>query len=330
MDIEDPPVTLYVKGDARCLNDIFSIAVVGTRHPSEYGEDAAYKLGSLLAKKGITVIGGLAEGCDTAAHKGCLKSNGRTIAVLAHGLDRVYPAQNKKLAEDIFLNGCLISEYPPGEPANKGNFIQRDRLQSALSAGIIVVETDIAGGTMHTVYYCLRQDRMLGCIKHPSGYRQSQSRGNELILKAYSEPHLFQQLKSHLDADRKTLDLLFEKRGLILPVDLDDLNTLENFLAKSKANFGVSKVTKKSFSNVGFGFFEDRQDKPSSGIIRDDGQLKNEDELNRLILIKKFRQLFSFELDGFKLAGKIDRVDKLNGNGEVEIIDYKTGREPSK
>jgi DNA processing protein len=182
--ISDPPPILYYKGNIDFLSKDLSIAVIGTREPTDYGVRAGEKLGELLAFCNIPLISGLAEGCDSNAQQGCVNNNGQTAAVLAHGLDRIYPRQNEKLAQQIISQkGCLISEYPPGVKPTKFSFVDRDRLQSGLSDAVIVVETGVKGGTMHTVNYCLKQNRILGCISHPSEYLTlPQSTGNQMLI----------------------------------------------------------------------------------------------------------------------------------------------------
>jgi DNA processing protein len=183
-DIPDPPVMLYVRGSVNCLLAETSVAVIGTREPSSYGAAIAEKLAARLAAKGIVVTSGLASGCDTAAHQGCLRAGGQTVAVMAHGLDRIYPAQNRELASGILdSDGCLISEYFPGVAPCPRSFIERDRLQSGLSAAVVVIETDIKGGTMHTVRFCLDQRRALGCIAHPPDLASHpKARGNQKLI----------------------------------------------------------------------------------------------------------------------------------------------------
>lgn len=130
-------------------------------------------LGSGYWETGATVVSGLAIGCDTAAHSGCLSVHGETIAVLAHGLDRVYPAVNRELVGEILdTGGCLLSEYPPKTRPFPANFVERDELQAGLSDGVIVVETGVKGGTMHTVRFSQEQRKPLACVKHPQNSLQ--------------------------------------------------------------------------------------------------------------------------------------------------------------
>lgn len=183
-NIPDPPVVLYIKGNKECLAPPASVAVIGTREPSAFGAHSAKKIGAGIAAKGLVVVSGLALGCDTKAHQGCISTGGQTVAVLAHGLDRVYPKENAELAESILdSKGCLVSEYAPGTPPRGNLFVERDRLQSGLSDAVIVIETDVKGGTMHTVQFCLDQKRFLGCLAHPPQYADTpKARGNKLLI----------------------------------------------------------------------------------------------------------------------------------------------------
>lgn len=184
--ISDPPVLLFVKGNPDCLADDRACAVIGTKEPSPYGAQCANWLGGALAGQGFVVVSGLARGCDTGAHQGCVQAHGRTVAVLAHGLDQVYPPENRDLAEQILATGgCLASEYPPGDKPFKYSFIERDRIQSGLSSGLIVVETNLEGGTMHTVRFGLEQGRSIACLKHPEHLASlAQARGNQKLIAA--------------------------------------------------------------------------------------------------------------------------------------------------
>lgn len=168
LSIPDPPIIIYVKGSLESLNRKEKISIVGTRDPSEYGFRCAERFGFRLAEKKIIVVSGLALGCDTAAHVGCLKAKGKTIAVLAHGLDTVSPSANKSLANEILdTGGALISEYPIGISSRKNSFVDRNRLQIGLSKGLIVVETELTGGTMTTVKASIDQQKLIACLNHP-------------------------------------------------------------------------------------------------------------------------------------------------------------------
>lgn len=186
-EIKNPPVLIHVAGNVQNLNQKKSIAVIGTREPSAFGFKSGKRLSELFSKEGFIIVSGLAKGCDTSAHRGCLSVKGKTIAVLAHGLDTIYPAENKGLALEIVQNGgTLISEYPIGQKPFGSFFIERDRLQSGLTEATIVVETDIKGGTMHTVKYTEEENKILACLDHPIQYLNTKANGNQLLIKEHS------------------------------------------------------------------------------------------------------------------------------------------------
>ncbi len=182
--ISNPPALLHVLGNINALNKD-CIAIIGTRKPTNFGIAAARKFGALFAEMGYVVVSGLAEGIDSAAHLGALDANGETVAVLAHGLDSIYPSKNKGLADKIIENnGALVSEYPWGTGINRSYFVARDRIQSGLSLGVFVIETDVKGGTMHTVKFCEDQNRTLIVLQHPFEFLdQSKTLGNAHLIK---------------------------------------------------------------------------------------------------------------------------------------------------
>ncbi|MBL4930430.1 DNA-processing protein DprA [Clostridium paridis] len=165
-EIEHSPNILYYKGDIKCIYENKSIAIVGTRNVTSHSIRIANRLGSVFGKENFIVISGLAKGCDEFAHKGCIEVCGRSIAVLPGGIDNVYPESNKNLARDIIKNGgCLVSEYPVGVKPSKNTFVERDRIQSALSSAILVVSTGVVGGTMHTVDFACKQGKIVACYE---------------------------------------------------------------------------------------------------------------------------------------------------------------------
>ncbi|MCK5343155.1 MAG: DNA-protecting protein DprA, partial [Candidatus Heimdallarchaeota archaeon] len=183
LKIPDPPALLHVKGNIDALNKD-CIAIVGTRNPTSFGSSQAKKYGESFANEGYAVVSGLAKGVDSAAHKGALESDGLTVAVLAHGLNTIYPSINRQLADNILVNnGALISEHPWGTMSNRSYFVSRNRIQSGLSLGVLVVETKVNGGTMHTVRFCEKQDRVLIVVKPPENLIENEStRGNNQLI----------------------------------------------------------------------------------------------------------------------------------------------------
>lgn len=187
----DPPAVLFVKGNAQGLHAAKGLAIVGTREPTSFGQEVAQRSGRAAAEAGYVIVSGLAHGCDTRAHEGCLEVLGIGVAVLAHGLDKVYPAANRGLADRLLEHGgCLTSEYPVETRPIRSTFAERDRIQSGLSDGVLVIETDVSGGTMHTVRFARDQGRALACIDHPERYRQEdKTKGNrKLIEEGYASP----------------------------------------------------------------------------------------------------------------------------------------------
>lgn len=178
--IVDKPTVLYVKGDLP--TDHRSIACIGTREPSVFGTEVAKRLSSFLASRGWSIVSGLALGVDALSHQAALDANGHTVAVLANGLDSVYPKKNAHLAADILARGgALVSEQPFGAPAVSRNLVQRDRLQSGMSVGIIVMQTDIVGGSMHTVRFCLSQGRRVWAPLPPEGVHRQEPKSQGIL-----------------------------------------------------------------------------------------------------------------------------------------------------
>ena len=162
-EIADPPPVLYFKG-VLLPSDERSLAVVGTRGPTSYGREATAGLTAELARNGITIVSGLARGVDGVAHRAALENGGRTIAVLANGLDIIYPREHANLAQQIVDRGAILSEYPPGVRPDSRSFPRRNRLISGISLGSLVVEAGEGSGARWTVYHALEQNREVFCV----------------------------------------------------------------------------------------------------------------------------------------------------------------------
>ena len=166
LSITNPPSTLYYLGDFSLVNASKLIAIVGTRTPTPEGIEECQFITQWFVEKGYCVVSGLALGIDTVVHETCLNNLGKTIAVLPSGILNIYPPENEELADRIVNSGGLIlSEYPERTSARKTYFIQRDRLQSAISYGCVVIESEVSGGTMHTARFTIKQNRLLGCVE---------------------------------------------------------------------------------------------------------------------------------------------------------------------
>ncbi len=168
--IQDPPLVLFVKGSIDALSGNSNVAVVGTRNATSAGEKVAFKIAKWLAENKWCVVSGLAKGIDAAAHKGTLDARSPTVAVMATPLNKIYPMENRQLAADILDHGgCWITEFPLWKKPYRSAFVQRDRIQSGLSVAVIPVQTDIEGGTMHTVRYAEQQRRLVLCPRPIQG-----------------------------------------------------------------------------------------------------------------------------------------------------------------
>jgi DNA protecting protein DprA len=181
--IVDAPPIMFARG--RREPDTRAVACVGTRSPTDFGRTAALRLSETLAREGWTVVSGLALGIDTVAHEAALAVGGRTVAVLGNGLETVYPAANRLLAERIVqAGGLLLSEQPCGTPALARNLVARDRLQSGLAVATILFESSITGGAMHTARFAREQGRLLACAVPPARYATIDSTsGNRELLR---------------------------------------------------------------------------------------------------------------------------------------------------
>jgi len=179
--IYDPPLVLFTKGDSKLLAKP-QIAMVGSRGASPIGLENAFNFAYELAQRDVVISSGLALGIDAQAHKGALASKGKTIAVVATGLDRVYPSRHKKLEQDILNNGGLIvSEFVPGTTPKAGFFPKRNRIISGLSYGVLVVEATIKSGSLITARCALEQNREVFAI--PSSINNPQGKGCHWLIK---------------------------------------------------------------------------------------------------------------------------------------------------
>lgn len=156
--IHDPPPLLYVRGEPRVLLEPH-LAIVGSRRASPAGQQLAQTLGGQLASAGLQVCSGLALGIDGAAHRGALSAGGKSVAVMATGIDRVYPRHHRALASQLENAGCLVTEFPPGMPPLRQNFPQRNRIISGLSLGVLVIEAALPSGSLITAHAALEQGR---------------------------------------------------------------------------------------------------------------------------------------------------------------------------
>ena len=179
-DLGDAPTMLYVRGDC-CAFHLPALAIVGSRNPTRGGITNAYEFARHLGGSGFCIVSGLAQGVDAAAHRGALDGGARTIAVLGHGIDRVYPAANHELAHRVAEQGALVSEYPLGSPPRREHFPERNRLISGLSLGTLVVEAAKRSGSLISARLAAEQGREVFAI--PGSIHNALSRGCHQLIR---------------------------------------------------------------------------------------------------------------------------------------------------
>ena len=215
-EIDDPPPVLYVKGDWQACFEQPCVGVIGSRMCSTYGVNASEMLSRDLASRGITVVSGLARGIDTAAHLGAMRGNGRTIAVMGTGIDKVYPKENNGLVREILASGgCLVTQFPLSTPPLKDNFPYRNRIISGLSLGVLIVEASERSGSLITARLAMEQNREVMAV--PGNITSGNSFGTNYLIKSGAK--LVQQWQDVV------AELPSEISAAILPPKIDNLRT---------------------------------------------------------------------------------------------------------
>lgn len=186
-EIDQPPPVLYLRGSL-VPEDEWAVAIVGTRGITAYGRQVTAELASVLARRGVTVVSGLARGVDAEAHKACLATGGRTFAVLGSGVDQIYPPEHRQLAERIIAGGALISDYAPGTPPDGINFPPRNRIISGLSLAVIVVEAGEHSGALITAEFAVDQGRDVFAV--PGNINAPKSLGCNWLIQQGARPLL--------------------------------------------------------------------------------------------------------------------------------------------
>lgn len=204
--LADAPVTLFVKGSVLGA-DKFSIAIVGTRQPTTYGTMVTERLTADLVSRGLTIVSGLARGVDTIAHRAALKAGGRTLAVLGSGLDQMYPAENRRLAEEVADSGAVLTEYFFGTKPDAPNFPRRNRIISGLSLGAIVIEAGEKSGALITASMALEQGREVFAV--PGSIFSAKSVGAHRLIQegarlVHSADDVLSELTAQLELFGKT------------------------------------------------------------------------------------------------------------------------------
>ena len=225
---ESPPLILFCKGEVSALKSN-SCAIVGSRKSTSHANLVAHRAAMKASEQGITVVSGLALGVDQAAHEGCLKYSGTTVAVLGGGLDKIHPKSNSFLSETILENGgVLVSEHPLGTTPIPPNFVKRNRIQAGLSGGVLLIQASADSGSMITCRHALEEGRCLGVYSPSNGFVGDYS-GNE-IMQSNSA--------SILISDKQSLDRFFHESS----------SRFEELQNKPKArHFHTSEQTKMDF-----------------------------------------------------------------------------------
>ena len=241
--IPDPPKKLFIRGKLPAKR-VKTVAIVGTRKPSAYGREIATKIASECAKNGIVVVSGLALGIDSIAHRAAIDSGGKTIAVLANGVDKIYPRSHEDLGQKILqTNGAILSEYPNNTPARPWQFLARNRIVSGLADAVVIIEAASRSGTLSTANHALDQGKEIFAV--PGNITSPLSAGCNQLIKNGANP---------LTSVEDLLDFLipnrFEKQTQLFKGDTSEENVILEFLSKNGTTSSdtIIKQTKLSAS----------------------------------------------------------------------------------
>lgn len=241
--IPDPPKKLFIRGKLP-EKRVKTAAIVGTRKPSAYGREIATKIASECAKNGIVVVSGLALGIDSIAHRAAIDSGGKTIAILANGVDKIYPRSHEDLGQRILqTNGAILSEYPNNTPARPWQFLARNRIVSGLADAVVIIEAASRSGTLSTANHALDQGKEIFAV--PGNITSPLSAGcNQLIKNGANPLTSVEDLLDFLIPDR------FEKQTQLFKGDTREENVILEFLSKNGTTSSdvIIKQTKLSAS----------------------------------------------------------------------------------
>jgi DNA processing protein len=230
-EIDDPPITLYVRGDWQACLDLPCVGVIGSRNCSTYGQNASEMLSRDLASRGLCIVSGLARGIDTAAHRGAIRGQGKTVAVTGTGLDAVYPKENRKLVDEILdSGGAVVSQFPLGTPPLKDNFPYRNRIISGLSLGVLIIEASERSGSLITARLAAEQNREVMAV--PGNITSGNSFGTNYWIKSGAKlvqqwQDVVAELPSEISAailppKVDEAEVVTEKQGILPPSDLTE------------------------------------------------------------------------------------------------------------
>lgn len=266
--LSDAPLVLYYKGTLK-KSDKNAVAIVGSRKNTSYGREVATKLSGALASYGIVIVSGLAFGIDTAAHKSCLEVGGRTLAVLASGLDIITPTTNTFLAKEIIKkDGAIISEYPLGHRPGKSDFPERNRIISGLSKAVLVIEGAQKSGTLHTASHAAEQGRQVFAV--PGQITNPMSEAPHYLIKNGARLvtgvlDILNELDLQIRADSKVVEKIIPKgkdEVIILrvletePLHLDEIVRISGLTASTVSSRLTIMEIKGIVKNIGNGIYK--------------------------------------------------------------------------
>ena len=246
LDLNNPPVGLYIKGSVNLSSP--SVSIVGTRHPSSYGQTAASNLGRALASEGVIVVSGGARGIDSSSHRGVLANDGVTIAVFGTGIDKVYPVENRDLFQRITERGAVVTEYSFGTSGEGWRFVERNRIIAALSAKTVIVESPQDGGAMHTARMALKLGREVWAV--PGRIDDKSCKGSNSLFVEGAKPLVsiedfvnlssakHEQFTLNFDEPGETLDLPQDERAVYSLLEERGARMLDELVTESGLDFG--------------------------------------------------------------------------------------------
>lgn len=260
-EIVDFPYVIYHRGNIYNFKDSFAISVVGTRKSSCYGDETAYNLARELAECGAIIVSGMALGIDGYAHKGAMSVDKPTVAILGSGIDVIQPYTNRAIYDYMLVNGAVYSEYPPGTPGLPGNFPVRNRLISALSVGVVVVEAELKSGSLITAECALEQGKDVfavpNTLKNPKGKGTNNLIKNgayivtssDDIMDEYKDKFIIEKSndeKTSSDSYKAKAEFFIGSLSNITPLEAEILNSLKDMplTADSIINFTGLPVEK--------------------------------------------------------------------------------------
>jgi len=243
----DSPVLLYAKGNAD-FNGMHVVSIVGTRNATEYGKHLCRQLVEELQQYNVLVVSGLALGIDVTAHKECIKQNLPTVGVLGHGLDRLYPGQNRSTAEKMISNGALLSEYPSGTIPDRENFPQRNRIVAGMADATVVIEAGVKGGALITAEIANSYNRDV--FAYPGRVGDDYSQGCNFLIRNNKAQlltcaaDLAYSLGWEIPGAGKKAQAAEQ---FMLPIDLSsDEQTIFNILSQTKSPVAIDDLTIKT------------------------------------------------------------------------------------